>query len=146
MPRLTGHLQPRRNWPTWVSIVLIAQPILRISGLPLVPWTKKKQLKDRHFPSDAEVIAAAETWLDGQFSEFFVLSGLQNLEQRTKKYIELRGEYVEYVPSLVTVACFLPGRAKDLSAHPRKNSKKIKNRMRIYRGLKQLRFLFDMKQ
>jgi len=31
----------------------------------------KKQLKGRHFSSDAEVIAAAETWLDGQPSEFF---------------------------------------------------------------------------
>ena len=31
----------------------------------------KKQLKGRHFWSDTEVIAAAETWLDGQSSEFF---------------------------------------------------------------------------
>jgi len=31
----------------------------------------KKQLKSRHFSSDAEVISAAETWLDGQTSEFF---------------------------------------------------------------------------
>ena len=31
----------------------------------------KKNLKVRHFSSDAEVIAAAETWLDGQHSEFF---------------------------------------------------------------------------
>jgi len=31
----------------------------------------KKQLKVRHFSSDAEVIAAAETWLDGQPSDFF---------------------------------------------------------------------------
>jgi len=30
----------------------------------------KKQLKDRHFSSNAEVTAASETWLDGQFSEF----------------------------------------------------------------------------
>jgi len=30
MPRLTGHLQPRRNWPTWASDVLITHPILRI--------------------------------------------------------------------------------------------------------------------
>jgi len=30
MPRLTGHLQPRRNWPTWPSNVLITHPILRI--------------------------------------------------------------------------------------------------------------------
>ena len=38
-----------------------------------------KQLEGRHFSSDAEVIAAAETWLDGQLSDFF-LSGLQKLE------------------------------------------------------------------
>ena len=54
----------------------------------------KIQLKVRHFSSDAEVIFAAETWLDGQPSELF-LSGLQKLEQWAKKCIELRGEYVE---------------------------------------------------
>ena len=52
-----------------------------------------KQLQFRHFSSDAEVVAAAETWLDGQPSEFF-FSDLQKLEQRAKKYIELRVEYV----------------------------------------------------
>jgi len=31
----------------------------------------KKQFKGRHFSSDAEVIAAMETWLEGQPSEFF---------------------------------------------------------------------------
>ena len=41
---------------------------------------------------------------------------LQKSEQRAKKCIELRGEYVEQMPSLVAVACFLPGRAKELSA------------------------------
>jgi hypothetical protein len=40
-----------------------------------------------------EVIAAAETWLDGQPSDFF--SSLQKLEKRAKKCTELRGEYVE---------------------------------------------------
>ena len=30
VPRLTGHLQTRRNWPTWASTVLITQPILQI--------------------------------------------------------------------------------------------------------------------
>jgi len=34
----------------------------------------KKRLKGRHFSSDAEVIAAAETWLDGQPSEFFLMA------------------------------------------------------------------------
>ena len=28
-PLLTGHLQPRRNWPNWASSVLITNPILR---------------------------------------------------------------------------------------------------------------------
>jgi len=30
IPRLTGHLQPRRSWPTWASSVLITHPIIRI--------------------------------------------------------------------------------------------------------------------
>ena len=30
MPQLTGHLQSRRNWPTWTSSVLITHPILWI--------------------------------------------------------------------------------------------------------------------
>ena len=50
----------------------------------------KNQFKGCNFSSDAEVITAAETWLDRQPSEFF-LSGLQNLEQWAKKCIELRG-------------------------------------------------------
>ena len=58
---------------------------------------RRLKVKGRHFSSDAEVIAAAETWLDRQPSEFFFfLSGLPK--------------------SLVAVAYFLPGRAEDLSA------------------------------
>jgi histone-lysine N-methyltransferase SETMAR len=53
----------------------------------------KKQVKGCHFSSDMEVIATAETWLDGQPSEFF-LSDLQKLQQHAKKRIELCGEYV----------------------------------------------------
>jgi len=68
-------------------------PDLAPSNYHLFPGIKK-QLKGRHFSSDAEIIAAAETWLDGTY-DFFFLSGLQKLEQRTKKCIELRGEYVE---------------------------------------------------
>jgi len=51
-------------------------------------------MKGLHFSSDAEVIAAAETWLDGQPSEFF-FQWLAKLEQQAKKCIELCWEYVE---------------------------------------------------
>ena len=68
-------------------------PDLSPSDYHLFPRLKK-QLKSRHFTSDAEVIAAAKIWLDGQHSDFF-LSGLQTLDQRAKKYIELREDYVE---------------------------------------------------
>jgi len=45
-------------------------PDLTLSDCHMFPGLKK-QLKVRHFWSDAEVIAASETWLDGQPSEFF---------------------------------------------------------------------------
>jgi len=45
-------------------------PDLAPSDYHLFPGLKK-QLKGYHFSSDAEVIAAAEIWLDGQNSDFF---------------------------------------------------------------------------
>ena len=45
-------------------------PDLASSDYRLFPLLKN-QLKVRHFSSDAEVIAAAETWLDGQRTVFF---------------------------------------------------------------------------
>ena len=56
------------------SNVLITHPILRMwphrTTACSLDW-KKKQLKGRNFSSDAKVIAAAKTLLDGQPSEFF---------------------------------------------------------------------------
>jgi histone-lysine N-methyltransferase SETMAR len=45
-------------------------PDLAPSDYHLFPGLRK-QVKIRRFSSDAEVIAAAETWLDAQTSEFF---------------------------------------------------------------------------
>ena len=45
-------------------------PDLAPSDYHLLPGLEK-QLKGRHFSSDAEVIAAAETWLEEQPSDFF---------------------------------------------------------------------------
>ena len=119
MPRLTGHLQPRRNWPTWSSNVLITHPILRIwsrrNTTCSLDW--KNNWKVSIFrPTRRSLLQRRPGWTD-TFLIFF-LSGLQTLEQRAKKCIELRGEYVEYIQSLLAVSCFLPGRAKDLSAPP----------------------------
>jgi len=68
-------------------------PDLAPSDYHLFPGLKK-QLKGRHFSSDVDIIAAVESWLDRQHSDF-LFSGLKNLEQLAKKCIELRGEYVE---------------------------------------------------
>jgi histone-lysine N-methyltransferase SETMAR len=60
-------------------------------------WTEET-IERSPFFVDTVVIAAADTWLDGQPSEFFFflcVCGLQKLEQRAKKRIELRGECVE---------------------------------------------------
>ena len=46
------------------------------------------------FPLQGNAPKEIHVWLDGQPSEFFFLSGLQKLEQRGKKYIELRGECI----------------------------------------------------
>ena len=70
-----------------------SSPDLALSDYHLFPGLKK-QLKGDHFSSYAEVIAVAETWLAGQHSDFF-LSGLQKLEERAKKCIELRRKYGE---------------------------------------------------
>jgi len=50
-------------------------PDLAPSDYHLFPGLKK-QLKGRHFSSDAEVIATVETWLDGQPSDFFFFEWL----------------------------------------------------------------------
>ena len=63
-------------------------PDLAPSEYHLFPGLKK-QLKGCHFSSDAEVVAAPETWFDGQTSEFFEWLAIG---QRAKKRIELRGE------------------------------------------------------
>ena len=72
--------------------------------------------------------------MDGQPSDFLcvcvcVCVACKSQSNGLKKCIELGEEYVEQILSLVAVACFLPGRAKDLSAPPRslfRGEKKVK--------------------
>jgi hypothetical protein len=106
-------LQPRTNWPTRTSG---SDPV----GLTPVPWTEK-QLKVAIFRSTRKsLLPRRPGWTE---KVFFFFSGLQKLEQRPKKCIKLYGDYVEYIPSLAALGCFLPGRTKDLSAPPRIGSR-----------------------
>jgi hypothetical protein len=80
MPWLTGHLQPRRNWPIYDSSVLITHPILRIWPRPTITCSLdwENNWKFAIFRPTRMSLSAALTWLDGQNSEIF-LSGLQKL-------------------------------------------------------------------
>jgi len=91
-------------------------PDLAPSDYHLFPGLEK-QLKGRHFffrggghCCRGDLVRRTTFWI--------FVSGLQKIEQQTKNCIELRGEYFELIPCLVTISCFLPGRAKDLSALP----------------------------
>ena len=75
MPRLTGALATQKKL-AYLGYQCLDHPPCS-PDLALFPGLKK-QLKGRHFSPNVEVIVAAETWLDGQPSEFF-LSGLQKL-------------------------------------------------------------------
>ena len=86
-------ISTKANGPPWGSNILIPTLFLRIGpvGLPFVSRTENSVEKSYFY--DVGVISAAETWLNGKTLIF--LSGLQKLEQRAKKCIELRREYFE---------------------------------------------------
>jgi hypothetical protein len=67
----------------------VSEPV----GLPRVPWTEKTIERSPFF-----VLSGGHCFrgdLVGRTNFLFLFSGLQKLEQRTEKCIELRGEYVE---------------------------------------------------
>jgi len=100
MPRLTGHLQPRRNWPGLPGLPMSWSPTLFSGsgpvGLPPVPWTEKTIKRSPFFVRRGGHCYRGDLFGRTTFWPlFFCFSGLQKLEQRAKKCIELRGEYVE---------------------------------------------------
>jgi len=94
MPWLTGHLQPRRNWPSWASTVLITHLILQIwpsqtttCSLDWNNWKVAIFIQCKGHCCRRDLVEWVTFWI--------VLSFLQKLEQWAKKCIELCGEYVE---------------------------------------------------
>ena len=88
-------LATRRNWPTWASGVLITHPILRI-------WPHRNTTCSLDWKNDWKspffVLCGGHCFrgdLFGRTNFWIFLSDLNKLEQRAKKCIELRGEYVE---------------------------------------------------
>jgi hypothetical protein len=63
IPQLTRHLQPRRNWPTWASNVLITTLVSGSGpvGLPPVPWTEKKTF---FCPTRRSLLPRRPGWMD----------------------------------------------------------------------------------
>ena len=93
MPRLTGHVQRRRKWLTWVYSVLSISGSGPV-GLPPGLWTEKNNWMFAIFRSmRRSLLPRKPGWTDNILN--FFLSGLQKLELRAKKCIELRGENVE---------------------------------------------------
>jgi histone-lysine N-methyltransferase SETMAR len=92
MPRLTGHLQPRRNWPKCLDHPPYS-PDLAPSDYHLFPGLKNNWKVTIFRPTRRSLLPRRPGWMDNVLN--FFLSGLQNLEPRAKKYIKLRGEYVE---------------------------------------------------
>ena len=92
---LTGHLQPRRNWPTWASSVLLTHPILRIWPRRITTCSLDWKTIERSSFFFQRGGHCCRGDLVGRTKFWFFLSVFQNLGQRAKKCIELRGEYVE---------------------------------------------------
>ena len=120
MPRLTGHLYPRRNWPTWASSVLINHLLLRIwpcrTTTCSLDW--KNNWKFAIFrPTRRSLLPRRPGWTDNLMNFFWV--ALKSYSKGLRSVLSFVGSMLNKIPSLVAVACFLPGRAKDLPAPPR---------------------------
>jgi len=64
--------------------------------LLFVPTAEKKDFSGTHFSSDNDVIASVEVFLQGQDKLFYKTGiGLQKLQKRWKKCIQVGGDYVE---------------------------------------------------
>ena len=83
MLRLTWQLQPRRNWPTWSSSIVIMYPILLIWPRRNITCSLDRKFKISQF-FFRRVVHCRRRDLVGQTNFWICLSGLQTLQQRAK--------------------------------------------------------------
>jgi len=85
-------------------------------GFEIWPLTRREERKLRVFENTVlrRIFGPRRDEVTGEWRRLHKEELNGSLEQLAKKCTELRGEYVEQIPSLV--ASFLPGRAKELSA------------------------------
>ena len=138
MPRLTGHLQPGRNLSTWASNDLITHPILRIWPLRTttcyVNW--KTNWKFAIFrPTRKSLLPRRPGWTDNLLNLFFWVA-CKSQSNGLKSVFSFVGSMFNKSRVFVAVACFLPGRAKDLSAPTRILRLIIIHTVMIYRHSK----------
>jgi len=76
MPRLTEHLQPRRNWPTWASSILITHPILRTWPRRTTTFSLewKNKCKVAVFRPSRSLLPRRPGWTDNILIAFWVAS------------------------------------------------------------------------
>ena len=96
MPRLTGHLQPRRNWPTWASNVFITHPILQIwprqTTICSLEWKHNWKVIIFH-PTWRSLLPRGPGWTDNHLN--FSLSGLLKLVHGLRNVLHFMGSYVK---------------------------------------------------
>ena len=94
MPRVTGHLQPRRTWPNCAYYISITHFFLRIrphrTSTCSLDWRNNWKVTI-FLPTRKSLLSRRPCWTSKHLYYFF-LSGLQKLEKRAKKCIV---EYVE---------------------------------------------------
>ena len=91
MPRLTGRLQRRRNWPTCASVVLITHPILQIwprqTTTCSLDWKNNWKVAIFHL-TQRSLSPWRPGWMDNLLN---FLSGLQKLEQWLRSLLSFVG-------------------------------------------------------
>ena len=97
IPQFTGHLQPRRSWPTWDSSILITHPFLRIwprrTTTCSLDWKNNRKVAI-FLPTRRSLLPRRPGWTDN-FLNFFFWVACKSYSNGLRSVLEFRGEYVK---------------------------------------------------